>query len=105
MDILILGNISSGKSLMLRRLKELFECSVSFSNEPTIPTVGMDVQTVEYIYTFPTKRTLQLNLREVSSAMSSRWKSYIPYANVIIVSRSIHYRVFTLLVYFIVVYY
>ena len=66
---------------------ELFE-GASVSNAPTIPTVGMDVQSIQHIYNFPAKKVVNFNIREVSSSMSSRWKSYISYANVIIVSKS-----------------
>ena len=82
MECLVLGGISSGKSLFLRRLctllkgdnstgignldhEQLYDRSTS-----TIPTIGVDVIEVE------TKRGRQLKFREVGATMASQWFYY-----------------------------
>ena len=86
--VLVLGAEGSGKSLFIRRIKELakFEDTngaqlgekCELSPESTIPTVGVDLITVNL-----TKENA-INVREVGATMASRWNSYIPESSCII---------------------
>lgn len=79
-DILFLGPEGCGKTLLMRRIKEVIKSKLSkllekdsiFSPESTIPTIGVDLITVDVSEVF------SMNLREVGAAMVSRWESYIP---------------------------
>ena len=73
-EVLVLGGESSGKSLFVRRLKEVLSGSFDSNNssESSMPTVGVEINTI----TLQTGETL--TLREIGSAISSRWDNYIP---------------------------
>lgn len=76
-------------------LLELFRDENIHSDAPIQPTVGVDIQRVtlqkaedstskDYI----NNRDIGLSIREVGSSMSTRWKSYIPLCQFIIVSEN-----------------
>ncbi len=86
-EIIVLGCEGSGKSLLLRRIKESWITAAKTDqhrhkwdlqnmslemNEMTVPTIGVDLV------------SLRINsdpfiVREIGSTMSSRWDSYIPH--------------------------
>ena len=69
---------------------ELFsESPDEHSDAPSQPTVGVDIQQVE-ITGNDNKTAHKMSLREVGSSMSTRWKSYIPLCNFVVVSNSNH---------------
>lgn len=80
--ILIVGAEGCGKTLLLRRLKEITKVESSgkfeFSPESTIPTVGVDLVTLDLC------QGQSIRVREVGASMASRWDSYIPESNVIV---------------------
>ncbi len=80
MEVLIVGSESSGKSYLIRQLKDqmVLRPNQSLSiiennantNELTIPTVGVDLVTVE-------RPDLgKIRLREIGSSMVGKWSSY-----------------------------
>ena len=72
-EILVLGAEGSGKSLLIRRVKEHTEgkFSVDTTSESTIPTTGVEIVHVEL------SSDVSCNVREIGSAISSRWDSYL----------------------------
>jgi signal recognition particle receptor subunit beta len=76
-EVLVLGGESSGKSLLIRRIKDyilnsqLDACDIAVTHEGTLPTIGVELNTI----------TLdgghQADLREIGSALSSKWESYL----------------------------
>jgi len=72
-EILILGDQSSGKSFFITRLLSI--------NDPmklsTIPTIGTELHILRVNGT-------ECNLREVGGLMSSQWMSYIDYCNILL---------------------
>lgn len=72
-ELLVLGAEGSGKSLLIRRIKEVAECKFNqdTANEYTIPTTGVEIVNVE------SSSELSFNVREIGSAISSRWENYL----------------------------
>ena len=72
-ELLVLGAEGSGKSLLIRRIKEVSEGKFvqDSANEYTIPTTGVEIVNVE-----PSSE-LSYNIREIGSAISSRWENYL----------------------------
>ena len=77
-EVLILGGDGAGKSLLVRRLKELQNANsgdgFDESLEGTMPTVGVEINTIDI-------NGLNVNLREIGSSISLRWDAYIPDCN------------------------
>jgi ADP-ribosylation factor related protein 1 len=73
-ELLVLGAEGSGKSLLIRRANEISEnkFKIETSSESTIPTTGVDLMHVEV------NSDIACNMREIGSAMSSRWDAYLP---------------------------
>jgi GTPase SAR1 family protein len=75
-EILVLGGESAGKSLFIRRIKEILQSGGSWDHsvaaEGTLPTIGVELNTVSI------GSNRQFNLREIGSALSSKWDTYIP---------------------------
>lgn len=73
-EILVLGAEGSGKTLLIRRVNETSEnkFNIEKSSESTIPTTGVDLMHVEV------NPDVACNMREIGSAMSSRWDAYLP---------------------------
>jgi GTPase SAR1 family protein len=74
-EVLVLGAEGSGKTLFIRRIQEYLSLTTTESDdvlaESTIPTVGVDISTVEINKT-------SVEIREIGSAMASRWETYLP---------------------------
>ena len=73
-ELLILGAEGSGKSLLIRKLKQL--CTITEEidedqSESTIPTIGVDISSIEV-------DGIDLTVREIGGSMASKWHSYIP---------------------------
>ena len=92
MELLILGSESSGKSFLIRKLKENLELSLVTNNsnssdsdilktEYVKPTVGVDLITVETLKAHGYK----LQLREIGSPMLAKWSSYYLECNAIVI--------------------
>lgn len=74
LEVLVLGAEGSGKSLLIRKLKQLCANDVEEDedqSESTIPTVGVDISTLRIEGT-------ELGIREIGATMASKWSSYIP---------------------------
>ena len=71
-ELLVLGPENSGKSLLINRLKQLCIDSEDEGDhsEATIPTVGVDISTVEINGT-------SLTIREIGATMASKWDCYM----------------------------
>ncbi len=71
-EVLVLGAEGSGKSLLIRRIGDQSKDSfhLETASESTIPTTGVEIVNVEFGQT-------SVNIREIGSAMSSRWDSYL----------------------------
>lgn len=71
-ECLILGAESSGKTLFAQRLKAITETQfdASTATESTIATVGVELHHV-------TINSIAVKLREIGSAISSRWSLYL----------------------------
>lgn len=71
-----MGGESAGKSLFIVKMKEvtqnsgLDECDILVANEGTLPTVGVELNTIK----IGNDRTVCF--REIGSALSSRWENY-----------------------------
>lgn len=76
-EVLVVGGESAGKSVFIRRLKEfvhrdqLDECDRLVIFEGTLPTVGVELNTIAL------RNGRDIDLREVGSALSSRWENYL----------------------------
>jgi GTPase SAR1 family protein len=81
-ELLVLGGEGSGKSLLIRRLKEVLSCTYdpTKSLESTLPTVGVELNSITVpIPSSPTSEHMRsFNTREIGSTLSSRWENYIP---------------------------
>ena len=74
LEVLVLGAEGSGKSLLIRKLKQLYNHSVEGDedqSESTIPTVGVDISTFRV-------KDIEFSVREIGATMASKWNSYIP---------------------------
>ena len=98
MEYLVLGAEGAGKSLLIRRIKEILnnEYSVEICSEATIPTVGVEMTYVDIkksdlvsnsieslkiasenqSNSTKKKDAIELCLREIGSSIYSRWNSY-----------------------------
>ena len=85
-ECLVIGGEGSGKSILIRRMKELQQSASSSStsssiyeafNPSTQPTVGVDLIDVEW-------KGRGVKLRELGSAISSRWSAYFKEANMVV---------------------
>lgn len=72
MECLVLGNTSAGKSLFIRRIREILEdrFDEEVSSEYVQPTIGVDITSI-------TLHGIPLDLREIGGAISSRWNIYL----------------------------
>lgn len=70
-ELLILGPEGSGKSLLIRKFKQLFiqGDEERDQSESTIPTVGVDISSVDV-------NGISLYIREIGATMASKWESY-----------------------------
>jgi GTPase SAR1 family protein len=70
-ELLVLGPEGSGKSLLIRRLQQL--CADGDEegdpSESTIPTVGVDISSVDV-------DEKPITIREIGATMASKWESY-----------------------------
>ena len=73
MEVLILGGEGCGKSMLVRRMKEVAAGTFEpdYLCETTMPTVGVELNTIKY-------EGKSYALREIGSAISSRWDTYLP---------------------------
>jgi GTPase SAR1 family protein len=65
-QVLFLGAEGSGKSLLIRRIREVKE-QTELSAESTVPTTGTEMKTLEIM------PSCEVTLREVGASMASRW--------------------------------
>jgi GTPase SAR1 family protein len=70
-ELLVLGPEGSGKTLLIRKFKQL--CTQGDEegdqSESTIPTVGVDISSVDV-------NGISLDIREIGATMASKWESY-----------------------------
>ena len=74
LEVLVLGAEGSGKSLLIRKLQQLYSNNVEGDedqSESTIPTVGVDISTFRM-------NDIEFSVREIGATMASKWNSYIP---------------------------
>lgn len=73
--MLVIGGEESGKSLFIRRIKEILSTTSRWnsveSSEATLPTVGVELHNISLS---PEKN---VDIREIGSALSSRWDNYL----------------------------
>jgi GTPase SAR1 family protein len=74
-EVLVLGGESAGKSIFIRRIKDILQSEgrwdSSVAVEGTLPTVGVELNKVCI------DSNQYFNLREIGSALSSKWDTYI----------------------------
>lgn len=90
-EVLILGPSSSGKSVLMGRMKEIYSnYGIYASFPPYVATVGVDVTTVALPnadgggQNGKAKSAGFLDIREVGGSLSARWKSYIPFCSYVV---------------------
>lgn len=75
-EVLVVGGEESGKSILIRRIKEILNANDAWnpdeSSEATLPTVGVELHTISL------SATTFVDIREMGSALSSRWENYLP---------------------------
>lgn len=78
-EVLVIGGEQAGKSMFIRRMKEVMHAQqqqqpwdATTSSEATLPTVGVELHTISL------NPEQSVNIREIGSALSSRWDSYLP---------------------------
>eukprot|EP01041_Mallomonas_annulata_P004947 gene4947-9889_t len=69
-EVLVLGAEGAGKTLLMRRIKETSR-GLDISSEATIPTVGVDVISLD-------AGGMPISFREVGATLASRWGTYLP---------------------------
>lgn len=77
-EVLVIGGEQAGKSLSIRRIKEMLLAKqqlqpwdTTASSEATLPTVGVELHTISL------SPEQSVNIREIGSALSSRWENYL----------------------------
>mmetsp|Transcript_2255 Transcript_2255/g.3547 ORF Transcript_2255/g.3547 Transcript_2255/m.3547 type:complete len:241 (-) Transcript_2255:125-847(-) len=97
-EVLVLGGESAGKTLFIRRLSEYEQQKGTTAkgsanpSEACMPTVGVDLTTIEFRRHTSSAvgggsgsiATSTYDMREIGSALSSRWESYLPDSHQII---------------------
>ena len=74
-EILVLGGENAGKSLFIRRMRELLleghGFDLTLSSESTQPTIGVELCELHL-------SDCKIEVREIGSTLSSQWAKYIP---------------------------
>ena len=86
-ECLVIGPESSGKTLLIRKIKSIINNSndndndneiTTVNDEDTMPTVGVDINTIRL------NNNENIILREIGGAMISRWSTFIETCDCII---------------------